>query len=459
MSTYIGPFPPELLLVIFEYLVPSTSAFYDADYIIQEWHARGYYKDLYGRLRCASPGSTLAACARVCKTWNRPAVNALYRELVVAKLGRLDVTEEETDETAWEAVWTRTTEERAALLTRTLADRPDLSRHVQTIQAGFGRDCDRAIQYGTFEAVVDLITLCPNVTHLDLTLGCDDDYMDLETSALSSKDVELLMRLSQLRHLSLRDSQHIETSGDLCDYVPTFAVVVDFVTLWPTLETLSLQLDADRVFPPLDHEWPQTETLLSLRDLRLGHINDEMAVAVAQHSPNLRNVTLLYASADILAGLPDSVINLTITSVTDSQLPSISHLRRLKSFAIVGECTPTSMLDYISQVPQTVETLTIAHRFFRASRTDFLDLLEAKLRRLHALRQVIIEIPSKLLWNSQRSELRALLSAKFASNYPYLIFRFKDVEDTGSRNAWNRVPRMVPVTDEADHDLLSPITA
>ncbi|KZW03543.1 hypothetical protein EXIGLDRAFT_758890 [Exidia glandulosa HHB12029] len=438
MSTNSGPLPCELLLEIFECVMPAMEAFYDADHIIRDWDSRGYYTDLYGNLRRASPSSTLARCARVSKIWSELATTTLYRELVISRLGRLRAVEDVMDETGDSAESEWTTDERSALLCRTLSERPDLACRVQTIQAGLGRDCDRGIRYGTLDAAVDLIALCPNVVHLDLTIGCGDDLSNPEGLALPSEDVELLGRLTQLRHLSLRDSQHIETAGELCD-IPYFEAIVDLVGLWPTVETLSLQLDARNILVQPDYKWSSGRTFSHLRDLRLGYVDEDVAIAIAQHSPTLRDVSILYARAGVLSGLPNSVTNIEISYIHDSELPSISHLHRLKSFAIVGGCEATSVLDYLSQLPRTVETLTVTIDFFFGFRRD-IDLIGERLQRLHALCQIIIDCENRL-GHSHILELHAELTQTFAARFPRLSFVFKD-----RNHSWNRVPRLTPDT-------------
>lgn len=420
--------PPELLIDIFGYIAPWIPSFYDADEIKAQWDYRAVTdKGPPSKRKFSPPSATLAACASVCRNWRPAAELVLYRELLTIKCG-----EKEPKQPQW-SVRLRT-----RLLCRTLHARADLAARVRTAQLGIALDCDRGTLYDSPAAFVKCLAVCHNIVHLDLTLGCIRGRL----AKFSAAERAALSRLTNLRHLSLRDSLHTENGCEL-DY-PATKRACQLLALWPTIEVLSLQFDTDEV---VAWKYP---ALKRLRELRLGNNASELAVAVLEHAPNLETAIINFPSQDILDALPQTLQYLAIETIFDDYTYDISHLRTLQVFRVLdGEGSDGVTFAYLFQLPRTVRALEVPVKMLRYR------MLETAIRRLPLLALLLVQ-PWR--YRHYLYEQDAVLCDRLQALFPGLVIELEPNVRTAApwhraseltstqdyRSRWNHVPRMRP---------------
>lgn len=148
---------------------------------------------------------TLAACSRVCKTWQAPAQGLLFRDIPISLCHR-----------------------HLSLIIRTLSDRPDLGRHIRSFGMeityppapwGYGPPPKASTRrYRRMVAdFINILTYAPNLTRLSIDIDGEFDAADI----------------SKLWSINLRHVQVLNWEGR-----PTSSALYLFLTLWPSIRYL-----------------------------------------------------------------------------------------------------------------------------------------------------------------------------------------------------------------------------
>lgn len=190
------------------------------------------------------------------------------------------------------------------LLLATLRVRPDLAARVQTFQT-----CTRALRYGSLTMLVECVALCPNLVHVDVTLGCVIDYWPRERPGrLKADGLKRMARLKRVRHLVVRSVAHGEMQCELLQ--PALHAIHQLVVIWPSVQILCLdiaEMTSLRWAEQEPFQWPQ-KALPNLRDVRCADVACERIVApLLPHAPNLNHVLLMRpdkAISDLPRSLP-----------------------------------------------------------------------------------------------------------------------------------------------------------
>ncbi|KZV94962.1 hypothetical protein EXIGLDRAFT_748390 [Exidia glandulosa HHB12029] len=376
------PWPVEILLDIFER--------------IAEWDTKTY---AVKRIAATRPAS-LAACTRVCRAWNGPATMVLYRELSCISFADHD------SQTS-----TMSCRNANRLLLATLSARPELAAHIRTFQLGFGTDCARTppMRYGSLDMMVELLSLCLNLIHVDIILGCIQLAYPQELAKLKQPDMLLLSKLRRVQTLTVRGVE-----DHACELIePASDVILQFLKVWPSVQILSVSI-ADRTrsrwwLPPT---LKAPHVLPRLREIRHGNTCGDYAISpLLPFVPNLAHALLMHPSQELISELPLSLKRLSLGCFTcpleGLDLQRLSQMHCLEGISLCGtEVDIEFALSYLDALPaQGIQSISLPIQVLAVA-----ELLVPALARFPRLSAVVIRARSRLISPEEELEIMTVKS-------------------------------------------------